>query len=135
MSAQKKELEVVVVATPPDESKPRLLTQSDIDLLALNVARLCDRMQALSDALGLSDMHLTDELHPVKRRRSEDELRRALAMLVSGQRRAPNDESEQILQDCINELFALRNLSVSFMQSGADTQKRCMMAIRAITGQ
>lgn len=73
------------------------------------------------------------EREPVKRRRDEIELRRALKTLASGQARPKDDESEQVLSDCIGELFAMRQLNHDLMQSLTSAYQHGLVSVRKLT--
>lgn len=73
------------------------------------------------------------EREPIKRRRDETELRRALKLLASGQPRPKDDESEQIISDCIGELFAMRQLNHDLMQSLTSAYQHGLASVRKLT--
>lgn len=69
----------------------------------------------------------------IQRRRDETELRRALSLLASGQVRPRDDESEQVLSDCIGELFAMRQLNYDLMQTLTTAYQNGLASIRKLT--
>jgi len=80
---------------------------------------------------------LPEEPKPVKlqRRRSQDEMELALRRLVSGETRPRDDDSPQVLQDAINEVFALRQLNMDLMQAISHAYQSGIAAIREMTSR
>lgn len=69
----------------------------------------------------------------IARRRTEDEMRRALRLLVSGERRPRDDESPQILEDAIGEVFMLRQILMDIMGSASTLYQDALASIRKMT--
>lgn len=71
----------------------------------------------------------------LQRRRTEDEMRYALRLLSSGQPRPRDDDSIQVLEDAIVEVFALRQLNMDLMQRMSTAYQDGIAAIRALTSR
>lgn len=110
------------------------MLHSRLDGLVLEFQRLNLNLQgikALEEALKVPE----DEKRKVQRRRTEDEMRGALRLILSGASRPRDDESPQILDDAINEIFALRKLNMDLMQTIITAYQNGLAAIRDLTSR
>jgi len=104
-----------------------------------DINTLSDQVQTLRTQLLTSNMLIADlrgdtvRVAPIQRRRTEDEMRRALALLASGQRRPQDDDSPQILEDAIGEVFALRQAYADLMQATTRAYQNGLAAVRRMT--
>lgn len=103
-----------------------------------DIHTLSDQVQTLHTQLLTSNMLAdlrgdTVRVAPIQRRRTEDEMRRALALLASGQRRPQDDESTLVLEDAIGEVFALRQAYADLMQATTTAYQNGLAAVRRMT--
>jgi len=104
-----------------------------------DINTLSDQVQALHTQLLASNMLIADlrgdtvRVAPIHRRRTEDEMRRALTLLASGQRRPQDDESTLVIEDAIGEVFALRQAYADLMQATTTAYQNGLAAVRRMT--
>ena len=91
---------------------------------------LDEQNSEIKDALDLPE---EPRIIHIERRRTEDEMRRALRLLVSGERRPRDDESPQIMEDAIGEVFALRQAMMDLMTSASNLYQSGLASIRKMT--
>lgn len=105
-----------------------------MDKITLTFADLERRLQSVQLLEGVLKAANPDGVPtPIVRRRDEIELRRALKTLASAQVRPKDDESEQIISDCIGELFAMRQLNHDLMQSLTTAYQHGLASVRKLT--
>lgn len=73
------------------------------------------------------------ELTKVERRRSLDDMQFALRRLMQPEPRPADDDSPQVLQDAINEVIALRQITSDLMQASMNVYQHGLTSIRAMT--
>lgn len=93
-------------------------------------ALLDEQNDEIKDALDLPE---EPRIIHIERRRTEDEMRRALRLLVSGERRPRDDEGPQILEDAIGEVFALRQAMMDLMTSASNLYQSGLSSVRKMT--
>lgn len=91
---------------------------------------LNETQDEIKDSFALSE---DEQPRKLQRRRTEDEMRYSLRTLCSGQPRPRDDESVQVLEDAINEVFALRQLNMDLMQTIATAYQQGLANIRKLT--
>jgi len=69
----------------------------------------------------------------VLRRRSQDEMLRALHLLSSGHQRPRDDDSPQVLEDAIYEVATLRQIVSDLMQAATTMYQSGLASIRKMT--
>lgn len=111
------------------EDKPALLPLPE-SVLHDKIDYLIQLMEAKTPENEIDAGHETAKL---QRRRTEDEMRHALSLLLSGQPRPRDDDSPQVLEDAINEVFALRKITMDLMQSMTTSYQNGLAAIRKMT--
>jgi hypothetical protein len=93
--------------------------------------RLNEQNVEIKDVLALSDD--PEEQPKLLRRRSQDEMLRALRLLASGQQRPRDDDSPQVLEDAIYEVATLRQIVADLMQGATTMYQQGLAAIRKMT--
>lgn len=93
-----------------------------------------EALNEMQDEIKAS-LDLTEEepARKLARRRTEDEMRHALRLILSGEVRPRDDESVQVLEDAINEIFALRQMNMDLMQTLATAYQQGLASIRKLT--
>ena len=95
--------------------------------------------QALSSVLSRLFPEQSQEANPerprVQRRRSLDDMQFALRRLMQPEPRPADDDSPQVLQDAINEVIALRQITSDLMQTSMNVYQRGLTAIRDMTSK
>lgn len=90
-----------------------------------------EQIAEIKDVLALSDD--TEGPHHIQRRRTQDEMLRALRLLRSGERLPQDDESAQILEDALGEVITLRQIVADLMQASTTMYQNGLAAIRRMT--
>ena len=140
----KDDSEIKLVPTPEEPEQEEVQDEVPV-LLPLSETALHDKIDNLSDQVQkLQSLMLASSLLvfdapaeqgsvKLKRRRTEDEMRNALRIYANGLTRQRDDESEDILNDTIGEVLALRQITMDLMQAITTAHQNGLMAIRKLT--
>jgi hypothetical protein len=101
-----------------------------VDDLSIAFARMID---AINGHMPMSEVETGHSPIKLKRRRTEDEMRNALRIYANNLARQRDDESEDILNDTIGEVLALRQITMDLMQAITTAHQNGLMAIRKLT--
>jgi hypothetical protein len=124
----------------PARKKAEPMTQTG----TMNVASQLDGQeiarQAIEQALDKQNAEITDALAlapeappTLFRRRTQDEMLRALRMLASGNARPRDDDSPQVLEDAVYEVASLRQIVADLMQGATSMYQAGLVSIRKMT--
>ena len=140
----KDDSEIKLVPTSEEPEQEEVQDEVPV-LLPLSETALHDKIDNLSDQVQkLQSLMLASSLLvfdapaeqgsvKLKRRRTEDEMRNALRIYANGLTRQRDDESEDILNDTIGEVLALRQITMDLMQAITTAHQNGLMAIRKLT--